>query len=139
MAASRGIALRIAPQATDALVEIAPGIVDVVVGNVLDNAVKFSPPGGTIDVNITGTPSEVCVTVTDMGPGIPEDERPRVFERFFRGKSPRAMGTSGVGLGLAIAQMLVQRQHGAIDIDSKAGSGTTVTIRVPVASMGAGA
>ncbi|HEY3099455.1 MAG TPA: ATP-binding protein [Methylomirabilota bacterium] len=139
MAASRGIALRIAPQATDALVEIAPGIVDVVVGNVLDNAVKFSPPGGTIDVNITGTPSEVCVTVTDMGPGIPEDERPRVFERFFRGKSPRAMGTSGVGLGLAIAQMLVQRQHGAIDIDSKAGSGTTVTIRFPVASMGAGA
>ena len=136
IATSRGIALRIAPQAADALVETAPGIVDVVVGNVLDNAVKFSPPGATIDVNITGTPSEVCVTVTDMGPGIPEDELPHVFERFFRGKSPRAIGASGVGLGLAIARTLVQRQHGAIDIDSKPGSGTTVTIRLPAVSHG---
>ena len=108
----------------------------MVVGNVLDNAVKFSPPGGTIDVDITGTPYEICVTVSDMGPGIPEDELPRVFQRFFRGKSPRAMGASGVGLGLAIAQTLVQRQRGAIDIDSKPGSGTTVTIRLPAVSDG---
>ena len=136
LATSRGLALRIAPHATDALVEAAPGIVDVVVGNVLDNAVKFSPPGGTIDVDITGTPYEICVTVSDMGPGIPEDELPRVFQRFFRGKSPRAMGASGVGLGLAIAQTLVQRQRGAIDIDSKPGSGTTVTIRLPAVSDG---
>src|SRR5207247_778898 len=104
--------------------------------NDLDNAVKFSPPGGTIDVDITGTPYEICVTVSDMGPGIPEDELPRVFQRFFRGKSPRAMGASGVGLGLAIAQTLVQRQRGAIDIDSKPGSGTTVTIRLPAVSDG---
>jgi two-component system, OmpR family, sensor kinase len=136
IATSRGVALRIAPQATDALVEAAPGLVDVVVGNVLDNAVKFSPPGATIDVNITRTPSEVCVTIADMGPGIPEDELSHVFERFFRGKSPRAMGASGVGLGLAIARTLVQRQRGAIDIDSKAGSGTTVTIRLPAVSDG---
>jgi signal transduction histidine kinase len=84
-------------------------------------------------VNIAHTPSEVCVTVADTGPGIPSDELPRVFERFFRGKSPRAMGASGLGLGLAIAHTLVERQHGAIDIDSKPGSGTTVTIRLPVA------
>jgi len=138
LAASRGIALRLAPHATDALIDVAPGIVDVVVGNVVDNAVKFSPPDATIDVNITRTPSEVYVSVSDTGPGIPDDERPRVFERFFRGKSPRAMGTPGVGLGLAIARMLMQRQRGAIDIDSKPGSGTTVTIRLPVAS-GSGA
>jgi two-component system, OmpR family, sensor kinase len=134
IAMARGIALRIAPDATDAFVAVTPGIVDVVVGNVLDNAVKFSTPGGTIDVNIAGTPSEICVTVTDMGPGIPRDELPRVFERFFRGKSPRATGASGLGLGLAIAHTLVQRQRGAIDLDSKPGSGTTVTIRLPVAS-----
>ena len=139
MAASHGVALRITPHATEALVDVAPGIVDVVVGNVLDNAVKFSPPGGTIDVSITATRSDVCVTVADMGPGIPEDELPHVFERFFRGKSPRAMGTTGVGLGLAIAHMLVQRQRGAIEIASKPGAGTTVTIRLPVAPTGPGA
>jgi len=133
IAVARGITLRITPDASDAPVAVAPGIVDVVVGNVLDNAVKFSTSDATIDVNITRTPSEVCVTIADMGPGIPRDELPRVFERFFRGKSPRAMGASGLGLGLAIAHTLVQRQHGAIDIDSKPGSGTTVTIRFPVA------
>src|SRR5262249_39349330 len=133
IARAHGIALRIAPDATDARVAVAPGIVDVVIGNVLDNAMKFSTSRGTIDVNIAHAPSEVCVTVADTGPGIPSDELPRVFERFFRGKSPRAMGAWGLGLGLAIAHTLVERQHGAIDIDSKPGSGTTVTIRLPVA------
>jgi two-component system OmpR family sensor kinase len=132
IAARRSILLRIAPDVTDAVVDVAPGILDVAIGNIVDNAVKFSSAGGTVELNIAITAAEVFVTVADTGPGIPADELPHVFERFFRGKSARAMGTSGVGLGLAIAQTLVQRQGGTVDIDSKPGVGTAVTIRLPL-------
>jgi len=136
IAARRSILLRIAPDVTDAVVDVAPGILDVAIGNIVDNAVKFSSAGGTVELNIAITAAEVFVTVADTGPGIPADELPHVFERFFRGKSARAMGTSGVGLGLAIAQTLVQRQGGTVDIDSKPGVGTAVTIRLPLTVAG---
>jgi two-component system, OmpR family, sensor kinase len=137
IAERRGVLLRIAPHVTDAVVDVAPGILDVAIGNAVDNAVKFSSPGGTVELNTGVTASEVFVTVADTGPGIPADELPRVFERFFRGKSARAMGASGVGLGLAIAQTLAQRQGGTVDIDSKPGAGTTVTIRLPLTAADA--
>ena len=137
IAERRGVLLRIAPHVTDVVVDVAPGILDVAIGNAVDNAVKFSSAGGTVELNTGVTGSELFVTVADTGPGIPADELPHVFERFFRGKSARAMGASGVGLGLAIAQTLVQRQGGTVDIDSKPGSGTTVTIRLPLTIAGA--
>jgi two-component system, OmpR family, sensor kinase len=136
MAARRGVVLDIAPHLTDAVAEAAPGILDVALGNVVDNAVKFSAAGGTIELSTGVTASEAFITVADTGPGIPADELPHVFERFFRGKSARAAGASGVGLGLAITQMLVQRQRGTVDIDSKPGAGTAVTIRLPLANGG---
>jgi two-component system, OmpR family, sensor kinase len=136
MAARRGVVLGLGPHVTDAVVDVAPGILDVALGNVVDNAVKFSSAGGTIELDTAVTASEVFVTVADTGPGIPADELPHVFERFFRGRSARATGASGVGLGLAITQMLVQRQRGIVDIDSKPGAGTTVTIRLPLTAGG---
>jgi len=137
IAERRGVLLHIAPHVTDVVVDVAPGILDVAIGNAVDNAVKFSNAGGTVELNTGVTGSELFVTVADTGPGIPADELPHVFERFFRGKSARAMGASGVGLGLAIAQTLVQRQGGTVDIDSKPGAGTTVTIRLPLTISGA--
>jgi len=136
IAARRGVLLRIAPDVTEVVVDVAPGILDVAIGNIVDNAVKFSSAGTTVELNTAITATEVFVTVADTGPGIPADELPHVFERFFRGKSARAMGTSGVGLGLAIAQTLVQRQGGTVDIDSKPGAGTAVTIRLPLTVAG---
>ena len=111
-----------APHVIDAGVDVAPGILDVALGNIIDNAVKFSSVGGTVELNTAVTAGDVFVTVADTGPGIAADELPHVFERFFRGKSARAMGTSGVGLGLAIAQTLVQRQGGTVEIDASASS-----------------
>ena len=134
-AARRDVVVRIAPHVTDAVVDVAPGILDVALGNIIDNAVKFSSAGGTVELNTGVTATEVFVTVADTGLGIAADELPHVFERFFRGKSARAMGTSGVGLGLAIAQTLVQRQGGTVDIDSKPDAGTTVTIRLPLTGV----
>ena len=135
-AARRGVVVRMAPHVIDAGVDVAPGILDVALGNIIDNAVKFSSVGGTVELNTAVTAGDVFVTVADTGPGIAADELPHVFERFFRGKSARAMGTSGVGLGLAIAQTLVQRQGGTVEIDSKPDAGTTVTIRLPLTGVG---
>ena len=117
----------------DVTVKVLPAIVDVVLGNLVDNAVKFSPRGGAVTFDVMATPTEGIVTVADTGPGIPTEEQPHVLERLFRGRAPRASGAFGVGLGLAIARTLVERQNGVIDVDSKPGCGTTVTIRLPLA------
>jgi len=132
-AIGRGVALRAEHRAADIRVRVLPAIVDVVLGNVVDNAVKFSAPGGAVTLDVMATQTEGIVTVSDTGPGIPGEEQPHVFDRFFRGRAARASGTLGVGLGLAIARTLVERQNGLIELDSKPGSGTTVTIRLPLA------
>lgn len=133
LATAREIELRVDRTGSDATVSVQPGIVDVVVGNIVDNAVKFSPRGGTVTLNVVATPSHGVITVADTGLGIPAEEQPHVFERFFRGRGPRTTGAFGVGLGLAIACTLVERQNGSIHVDSKSGYGTTVTIRLPLA------
>jgi len=133
-AKARQVELCVDPAAADVAVRLAPSMVDVIVANVVDNAIKFSPPGGRVELNVVGTGHEAVITIADRGPGIPPDELPHVFERFSRGRLPRAVGASGVGLGLAIVRTLVERQHGRIDIDSEVGRGTTVTIRLPLAS-----
>jgi two-component system OmpR family sensor kinase len=134
MAVARDVTLRAAPYTADAVVAVFPAILEVAVGNIVDNALKFSGAGGTVELNVSVTATEAFIAVSDSGPGIPADELPHVFERFFRGKGPRAAGASGVGLGLAIARVLVERQNGAIEIDSKPGVGTIVTIRLPLAA-----
>ncbi|MFE9783156.1 sensor histidine kinase [Streptomyces sp. NPDC005775] len=93
--------------------------------NVLDNAVKFSPPGGTIDVNL----HRGELTVRDHGPGIPADELPHVFERFWR--SPSARQLPGSGLGLSIVARTVQQAGGEIDLRPAPGGGTEAVIRLP--------
>jgi two-component system, OmpR family, sensor kinase len=132
-ARGRGLALGAKPGGREVAVNVLPGIVDAILTNLVDNAVKFSPAGGGVELDVLATGTDAIVTVTDHGPGIAEDELPHVFDRFFRGRVPRAGGAAGVGLGLAIAKTLVERQHGAIWIDSKPGLGTTVTVRLPLA------
>jgi two-component system, OmpR family, sensor kinase len=132
-AKAKHIALCVDPAAADVAVRLAASMVEVIVANVIDNAIKFSPAGSRVDLNVVGTGDEAVITIADRGPGIPVDELPHVFERFYRGRLPRAVGASGVGLGLAIVHTLVERQHGRIDIESEVGLGTEVTIRLPIA------
>ncbi|WP_169980527.1 cell wall metabolism sensor histidine kinase WalK [Microbispora sp. H10836] len=93
--------------------------------NVLDNAVKFSPPGGLVTVRLTGG----VLTVRDEGPGIPEDELPHVFERFWR--SPSARSLPGSGLGLAIVAQAVRDAGGRVTIENAPGGGTLATVELP--------
>jgi signal transduction histidine kinase len=97
---------------------------------VLDNAVKFTRRDGQVRVDVASRSGESVVTVTDAGIGIPADQLPHVFERFYRGEEARRMG-QGAGLGLAIARWIAELHGGVIAIASDAGLGTTVTIRFP--------
>jgi signal transduction histidine kinase len=103
-----------------------------VVTNLLTNALKFSTAGGvvTIDTGVAG--SEAILQVSDEGIGIPPDELPRIFDRFWRGH--QAAQTSGTGIGLAIAAELVRAHGGTLTADSDVGIGTVLTLRLPRAT-----
>lgn len=103
-----------------------------VVGNLLDNAIKYTPIGGTITVEMTQAPETILVSVSDTGPGIPQDELERVFERFFRSDPSRSRGqVPGLGLGLAIASWVVQEHHGTIRASNRLEGGATFTVTLP--------
>ena len=115
-------------------VNVSPAALSHVVANLLDNAVKFSPLGSEVRVGVAIEGSAVVVAVTDTGPGIPEDEIPQLFERFFRGSAARHMEAPGVGLGLAICRALVEGQGGKISVNSARGRGATFRIWLPLVS-----
>jgi signal transduction histidine kinase len=97
--------------------------------NFLSNAVKYGPDGGRILVRVRAADGEVGWSVEDDGPGIPPDEQPRLFERFFVGRNDA--GTHGVGLGLPTALAIAQAHGGRIDVRSAPGRGSTFTLAVP--------
>ena len=107
-----------------------------VIYNLLDNALKFTPAGGTVKVQlkVESSPKDSIVfVVQDTGPGIPAEELPHVFDRFFQGKQPRSERGEkrGTGLGLSICRAIVRAHDGTIEVDSKVGEGTRFTVRLP--------
>jgi two-component system sensor histidine kinase BaeS len=104
-------------------VEIDPARIRSVLGNLLSNAIRHTPSGGSIKVSAGQSGDEVIVTVTDTGEGIPAELLPRVFERFVKGA-----GSPGSGLGLAIARDIVTAHGGTLEIQSTLGAGTTVRL-----------
>jgi signal transduction histidine kinase len=103
-----------------------------VLRNLLINAIRYTPPGGTIRIVATRHDSQVEVRVQDSGIGIAPEHLPYVFERFYRVDHSRARTTGGAGLGLAIVKQLVQAQGGRVDVDSQVGKGTTFIFTLPI-------
>jgi signal transduction histidine kinase len=100
-----------------------------VLRNLLGNAQKYGRENGTILVQLNRAATELRISVTDDGPGIPTEDRERIFERFFR---VRGSGSSGTGLGLAIARGLVELHGGRLWVDSTPGHGSTFHIALPL-------
>jgi len=116
----------------DLSVNVAPGAASLALANVLDNAVKFSPTGGRVTVEMVADGDEAVVAVSDTGPGLLVEEIPRLFERFRRGSASRSVDTPGVGLGLAISRALIERQGGRILAENVVGGGAVFSIRLPL-------
>ena len=106
--------------------------------NLLDNAIKYTPRGGTITVSVTRpTTSQALLDVADQGPGIAPEHTERVFERFYRVDRDRSRASGGTGLGLAIARWAAELHGGTIELESAPGRGSSFRMRLPVAGTGA--
>jgi len=105
--------------------------INEVVGNLLSNAFKFTPHGGTVSLTLEADQGSVIMRVKDTGAGIPPEQLPRIFEKFYQADNQRAARAAGTGLGLAIAKGIVEAHGGWISCESTVGVGTTFTIRLP--------
>ncbi len=113
-------------------VEADASRLEQVLSNLLDNAVKYSPRGGTVRVCVGARDGEAVVTVQDEGIGIPPEDQPGVFERFFRARNAPASQFGGLGLGLYLTREILRGHRGKISVDSAPGQGTTFTVALPL-------
>ena len=100
-----------------------------VAANLIDNAVKYTPAGGRVDVEVRREHGAAILRVRDTGPGIPPDELPRIFDRLFRGDRSRA--ERGLGLGLSLVRAIVQAHGGTVSVESEPGKGSVFTVSLP--------
>jgi two-component system phosphate regulon sensor histidine kinase PhoR len=100
--------------------------------NLVENAIKYTPAGGAIAVEAASGEGELRIAVRDNGIGIAPDDIDRIFERFYRADKSRGSETGGSGLGLAIAKDIISLFNGEISVESRPGSGSVFTVRIPV-------
>jgi two-component system, OmpR family, sensor histidine kinase BaeS len=135
--AARRVTLVAGPLAAEAVVRADLDRFGQVLGNLLDNALRHTPPGGTVTTSVRATATEVLFTVADTGEGIPAEHLPHVFERFYRVDTARDRSHGGSGIGLAIVRALVQAHGGTVSASSRgAGQGATFTVALPLAPGG---
>lgn len=112
-------------------VSLDPDRIEQVLTNLIDNAMRHTPNGGLIELNVTQEEKGVRIEVKDSGTGIPEDDLPFVFDRFYKADKARTRGKSGTGLGLAIAKNIIEAHRGTISVHSKFGHGTAFSFWLP--------
>lgn len=132
-AAAAGITVGLGSAATRAVSLVDRDRIGQVLGNLLDNAVRHTPAGGRIEVDVTDTVDALAITVTDTGPGIPAHEREAMFERLHRGDPARTASGTGSGLGLTIARAIVVEHGGRLDVHDRpdGASGARFVVRLP--------
>ena len=128
VADAKGVALVVRPGA-DAAVMGDRTRLEQVAANLIDNALKYTPPGGRVEVEIGADQTAAILRVRDTGPGIPAAERPRIFDRLFRGDTSRT--ERGLGLGLSLVKAVVEAHGGTVGVESEPGRGAVFTVRLP--------
>ena len=116
---------------TSVWIEIDTDKMTQVIDNILNNAIKYSPDGGKITVTMKTTDDQMILSISDQGLGIPKQDLPRIFDRFYRVDRARSRAQGGTGLGLAIAKEIVKQHEGFIWAKSEYGKGSTFTIVLP--------
>lgn len=134
LAESRSQVLEFHSQANgaDTTVDVDPDRLQQVLVILIDNAMKYTPDGGRIDVTVRSESRKAVVEVADSGRGIAPEHLPRLFDRFYRADAARSRAAGGTGLGLAIAKMLVDAHHGELSLTSKLNVGTVASVRLPL-------
>ena len=112
--------------------------IEQVIINITTNAVRYTARGGSVEMSAALKDGEVLLAVQDTGIGIPKEDIPRIFDRFYRVDKARSRALGGTGLGLSIAFEIVRRHNGRMEIDSEVGKGTTMTVHLPCMSEGDG-
>ena len=126
-----GVGFRFASSAPGARVRVDPDRLAQVMDNLLSNAAKFSPAGGTVRIDLARQGTQLRVSVTDRGPGIPHAFQGRVFEKFAQVGTSSARHKGGTGLGLSIARAIIERLGGTIGFSSEPGGETTFRFHLP--------
>ena len=139
MAEKKNVRLAVAPAGNEVEVFCDSESLHQIMSNLLDNALKYTPEGGLIEVTtraLVGEPEMVEIAVTDSGIGIPAEELHRLFERFYRVDKARSRELGGTGLGLAIVKHLVRAHKGTVRVSSEPGQGSTFAFTLPVHDVG---
>ncbi len=131
LAQDKGIRLEVDDNARGILALADRRAMEQIVGNLLDNAIKYCPHGATVHLRPDVQGDKVRMTVSDTGPGIPPQHLPRLFERFYRVDAGRSRELGGTGLGLAIVKHLVEAMGGTVSVESEAGLGTIFSFTLP--------
>ena len=121
---SSGVLLRTQVSGEIPLVSADTAMIERVLTNLIENALRFTPPGGQVSVSLAAEGAAVRVSVADNGAGIAPADLPHVFDRFYSADRSRARSDGGTGLGLAIARQIVELHGGALEVESSVGAGT---------------
>ncbi|MGZ8630481.1 MAG: sensor histidine kinase [Actinomycetota bacterium] len=131
---AREAGIRLSVKAADATtVRGTARDLSLLVRNLIDNAIRYTRPGGTVEICVRPDPDEVTLDVRDTGVGIPVRDLPRIFERFYRVDRARSRETGGTGLWLSIVRHVAENHGGSVSVDSELGAGSTFTVRLPPA------
>jgi two-component system, OmpR family, phosphate regulon sensor histidine kinase PhoR len=130
-----GMALNVEIEEALPPVRIDESAMTLVVMNLVDNALKYAADGKEISISLAHEDDQVKLAVRDRGPGIPADERERIFDRFYRGRDVRGRPVRGSGIGLSLVKHIAHAHGGSVELDSTPGQGSTFTVSMPIAKV----
>ncbi len=131
LAAEKSVTLAAAGLLPELVANVDAGAIRQALVNLLDNAIKFSPPGASVEISLTATAADWRIAISDDGPGIPEAEHARIFERFHRLGSELRRETQGTGIGLSLVKAVAEAHGGRVGLESAPGAGSTFTLLIP--------